>query len=184
MKLSISTILSFFCLWVVVSGCEKNRGTTIEDAFIANQPKSLDIDINNDTVIDFRIDYKWLITNDYPTSGKSLTGYIQPLNGNEILYKRNIGNLFLQKNDTIFSTSTATLTWNKYQADLVVNNGQDSTWSIISPEGINNFYLGLKLKTAVNNYIGWMKIAVQSMTGEISIVNKKLSEADFIIIGE
>jgi hypothetical protein len=169
---------------VLASGCEKSIEEKTENLNFINQPKSLDIDINSDLITDFRIDYKWLQTNDIPSSGKSLIGYIQPLNGNEILYKKDVGNLFLLKNDTVSFTPTSTMIWNKYQADLIAKNGLDSIWTILSTNLIGDLYLGFQLKTSNLNYIGWMKVDIHKNNGMISIINMKLTESESLIIEE
>jgi hypothetical protein len=90
------------CTVLLTSGCEKTRVDKTENSNLIIQPKSQDIDINNDLITDFRIDYKWIVTNDEPSSGKSLIGHIKPLNENTILYKNNVGNLFLLKTMPFF----------------------------------------------------------------------------------
>jgi hypothetical protein len=174
----------FVCTVLFTSGCEKTRDDKTENSNLIIQPKSQDIDINNDLIIDFRIDYKWLVTNDEPTPGKALIGYIKPLNENKILYKSNVGNLFLLKNDTVFLIQTSKMIWSKFQADLVTNNGKDTIWTVLSSNPINDFYLGFQLSTSIENYIGWMKVDIHKNSGIISIMNKKLTDSEFLIIEE
>lgn len=174
----------FFYLIVLTSGCKKNIDGKAEHGFIFSQPKSQDIDINNDGIMDFRIDFKLLVPDDYSSSGKSWIGYVQPLDKNEILYKQIVGNLFLQKKDTVFSTSTSTKIWYPNSANLITNTGKDSNWTILASNNIADYYLGFKLKSSSRNMIGWMKVDIQKNTGIISLANKKLTEADFLIIDE
>jgi hypothetical protein len=174
----------FVCTVLLTFGCEKTRGDKTENSYLIIQPKSQDIDINNDLITDFRIDYKWLVTNDEPSSGKALIGYVKPLNENKILYKNNVGNLFLLKNDTVFLIPATKMIWSKFQADLVTNNGKDTNWTVISSNHISDFYLGFRLSTSIKNYIGWMKVDINKNSGIISIINKKLTETEFLIIEE
>jgi len=174
----------FFYLIVLTSGCKKHVDGNAEQGFVFSQPKSQDIDVNNDGIMDFMIDYKLLVADDYSSSGKSWIGYVRPLDKNEILYKQIIGNLFLNKKDTVFSTSTSTKIWYPYSADLITNSGKDSNWTILASNNITDYFLGFKLKSSSKNQIGWMKVDIQKNSGIISLVNTKLTEADFLIIDE
>jgi|GEM_PF-3203866 len=181
MGVSLNSSIFFFCLIVLTSGCKKNSDVSV-DEYIFNELKSQDVDINGDQIMDFRIDYNRLVTDDYPSSGKSWIGFIQSLNKNAILYKPNYGNLFLQEKDTVFSVSTATRIWSPYPADLLTNSGKDAAWAILAPNTITDYYLGFKL--SAQNQIGWMKVNIHKSTGMVTLVNKKLAGADFIVIEE
>jgi hypothetical protein len=173
-----------FSLIVLTCGCEKNKEPETVNAHFINIPESLDIDINNDAITDFRIEYKELVTNDYPSSGLSMIGFLHSLNENEIVYKPFIGNLFLQQNDIIYSSEVTAAIWSRNPADLISHNGHDSAWRILSPYFLNDLFIGFKLKASAKIYIGWMKLDIDKKTGNISLLNWKLTEGDFIIIQE
>jgi hypothetical protein len=172
-------ILIFTIILIIITSCEKINNSKLPDI-----PHSDSIDIDNDSRIDFVIEYMSIVTTDIPPSYQSITGEIRPLNDNQVLHRQSKGNLFLQVNDTIRKESNTNSNWSDYAASLIGINGNnnkwDDEWSIISDLD-SDYILGIKLKDDTEQ-IGWISLNLNTKSGEISIKDKELTDSAELII--
>ena len=158
--------------------CEKINNSKMPDI-----PDMDSIDVNNDSLFDFVIEYSSIATTDIPPSHQSITGKIRPLYDNQILYRQSVGYLFLQTNDTIRKENNKNSNWIDYSASLIGINGDndkwDNDWSIISDLD-SDYFLGIKLKGDTEQ-IGWILLNLNTNNGEISIIDKELTDSNELI---
>ena len=149
-----------------------------------NIPTGYSIDIDSDNNSDFLVEYKELMTTDIPSSGGSIIGAIRPINDNQILYHNPNGHLFLEINDTIRQANGIMTTWSSFSADLTAINRRgniwENNWRILSSLK-SGYYLAFRnIKT--NNKIGWLQLHVDTLSGEIKVIDKMFSTSDELII--
>jgi hypothetical protein len=149
-----------------------------------NIPTGYSIDIDSDNKSDFLVEYKELMTTDIPSSGGSIIGAIRPINDNQILYNNPNGYLFLEINDTIRQENGIMTTWSSFSADLTAIDRQGNiwgnNWKILSSLKSGYFLAYRNIKN--NNKIGWLQFQVDTLTGEIKVLDKMLSKSDELII--
>jgi hypothetical protein len=147
-------------------------------------PKSDSIDIDNDSRFDYVIEYSSIATTDIPPSHQSITGEIRPLYDNQVLFRQSDGHLFLQTNDTIRIENNTNSNWSDYSASLIGIKGDndkwDDDWSIISDLG-SDYFIGIKVKGDIEK-IGWILLKLNTNSGEISILDKELTDSNELII--
>jgi len=169
---------------VLIISCEEGKDLT-DDNLKPEIPVNDSIDINSDQIFDFVISYKEFATYDEPSSGGSIIGSINPLNQNQLLYRKNVGYLFLDINDTIRKASNSNSDWNGYSADLVsidrVNENWNRTWTVIS-EKTNFYFLAYKLVVNDSEKIGWICLDFATINGEMFISDGDYSDNDELII--
>lgn len=166
-------------LLITLMSCEKSDSSKNPDI-----PNNDSIDVNNDSQFDFVIKYIGIATTDIPPSHQSITGVIRPLNGNQVLYRHPDDHLYLQENDTIRKENNLNSNWSENSASLVGINGDrdkwEKDWSVISALH-SDYYLGIKLN-GDTEYIGWILFNFNTSNGEISIIDKELTESNELII--
>lgn len=149
-----------------------------------NIPTGYSIDIDSDNKSDFLVEYKELMTTDEPSSGGSIIGAVRPINDNQILYHNPNGHLFLEVNDTIRQANGTMTTWSSFSADLTAidrrGNIWENNWRMLSSLK-SGYYLAFR-NIKNNNKIGWLQLQVNTLTGEIKVLDKMLSTSDELII--
>jgi hypothetical protein len=183
MKTYYLIIISFL---VVALGCEKDKDLSKTPP---ETPQLVKYDLNDDSADDFTIEYRWFTWDGINSSGDGISGTIEPLNQNSILFKRKGVTLFNQLNDTIKMEVTEPLYWETFQADLIsISNSSENNylwpneWKIQSNTTQSSYYLGVKLKENESFLIGWVKFRIEKSTGEIQIIDKKLTSDSYIVI--
>lgn len=175
----------FFTIAALIS-CSENENTA-EDLYGKRPeiPPITNIDINADTKTDFFIEYEELMTTDIPSSGGSIIGYIRPSNGFELLYHSPDGYLFFQKDDTITVENKTETFWNSYPASIVSihrhHNNWDKYWKVISTSK-TGYYLIFKKTVEDDSQIGWLKLQIDTLNGQISLIDKMISEYEKLVI--
>ena len=149
-----------------------------------NLPAGYQIDLNSDSINDFSVEYDMLQTLDHPSSGGAIIGSIRPNSENQLLYRKNIGYLFLNKNDTIKKNDFID-SWFGYNADLITlqftDNQCDSNWRILSQK-TEDYYVACKLNFNSTVYIGWMLLDFDAETGKIIVINHALDTSEILVI--
>ncbi|MBN2609961.1 MAG: hypothetical protein JXB00_00225 [Bacteroidales bacterium] len=172
---------------ILIVACEKNINLTDIDLYSLKpeMPITDSLDFNSDQIFDFVISYKEFATYDEPSSGGSITGSIRPLNQNQLLYRNNVGHLFLNINDTIRKALNSNADWSGYSADLISIDRDyqnwDRTWTILS-ENADFFFLAYKLILNNSEEIGWICLEFDTTNGKMSITDGDSSDKNELII--
>lgn len=131
----------------------------------------ISLDLNNDSLIDFIFNYKYLQTEDYPSSGMSIVLEVRSCDSNQILYSVQ-GNTSPLRDSVSIDKSAF---WIEYAISLAYINwhqhdGWDSLWSgmWIGDEGQN---LGFRIKKQGSFFYGWAKILINATYGQINLVD-------------
>lgn len=152
-----------------------------------NIPVNDTIDVNSDKMPDFVISYRELKTADQPSSGGSIIGSITPMQQNQLLYRANVGSLFLNINDVIRKTNNTNTHWLGFRSDLITihRNFQnwDSTWTILA-EQKPFYFLAYKLITQNSEEIGWICLKFDTEKGTISITDSDRTSNDELMINK
>ena len=177
------TTLLIGTLIVTLISCNKTENKLINSR--PEIPKNDSIDINFDGIIDLVITYWELETTDVPSSGGSIIGGFMPMEQNRVLYRPNIGYLFLQSKDTIRNEFNSNSQWTDYTADMVNisrnNSDWNTTWSILS-NLTSDYYLGfMQMHNSVER-IGWIQVEIDTISGKMSILDSKLTDSSEIIL--
>ena len=181
------TILIISTLIFTLISCEKTEREP-QPEIITNRPeipKNDSIDINLDGVTDFVIIYREIATGDIPSSGGSIIGSILTLDQNQVLYRPQTGNLFLQSKDTIKNENNSNSYWLDYDADIVKIDRTEYTWNSnwqILSEHTSEYYIGVKLISNDIENIGWMLTDIDTVNGKVSILESKLTDSTEIIL--
>ncbi|HET6557117.1 MAG TPA: hypothetical protein VFG54_07355 [Prolixibacteraceae bacterium] len=172
MKPFVIIILSLFFL----ISCEKNEVLLDKDKKTVKPdiPVNDTIDLNSDKIPDFVISYREFATYDLPSSGGSIIGSINPLTQNQLLYRANVGSLFLNINDIIRKANNTNARWQEFRSDLISIHRNfenwDSTWTILADEK-PFYFLAYKLILHDSEEIGWISLKFDTETGIISITD-------------
>jgi len=182
--------VALLIIGLTLFSCEKDEITdSCKKDEITDSRKiiSESIDLNSDNKPDFKIIFFELATTDIPSSAGETFRKITPIDGNSILYGGNDGYLFLQEGDVIKKEASGNYKWFSYGANLISKKrkGQiyDEFWTVLSGSNAN-YYLGIKIKEGENEKIGWVKLDFDILTGEIYLLNSKISSSDELIIHE
>jgi len=177
----IPYLLSVF-LMVMIS-CERSSEVDLDPPDF--QMNEFTIDIDQDQNADFAVVYRHLATTDFPSSSQSHIGSIVPLNGNQVLYRANIGYLFLEFGDVIRIGMNENGVWMDYSADVIsisIRRGNvDPAWTIQSNR-TSDFILGFKMTSEGIIKIGWMRLGLDRKTGAISVLDIDVSTSDELLI--
>jgi len=187
-QMELSVILLFFIIFLV--GCKKENSKSEKEYFKLNQPVSIVYDLNKDSQNDFKVDYKWLITDNINLSSPSIIGYLEPLGENQILFKTDEGNLFANLNDTIcsdYSELGLPFSWYNFPADIVTYDNitkNSGKWRILSRQSKEYYYLACKIYVDTQEQIGWIKLSIDSSTGIVKLIENNFTIGDYIVIGK
>lgn len=172
---------------ILTTSCEKSKDAVDNDLYSDKPeiPVTDSLDVNSDQIFDFVIVYNEIATLDEPSSAGRVTGSITPLNQNQLLYRNNVGWLFLDVNDTIRTFSNSNSDWSGYGANLISIGRKyqnwDGTWTVLSEK--NSFYfLAYKLVLNDSEKIGWISLEFDTINGKMSITDGDYSENDELII--
>lgn len=190
-KINDHIMKNIFCILIIMlilNACDKNDDTSLGNHNLNRPdiPINDSIDINSDNKIDFVISYKELATNDVQSSGGSIIGSISPIDNNQVLYRSNVGHLFLRVNDTIKKNDNTNSIWGGHTADIVSimrrsYENWDENWIVLSNLS-SDYYLGFKLVIGDSEEIGWFLLDVDTDSGEIIIIYSEISASTELII--
>jgi len=168
---------------ILTTACEKNKDLAYNVK--PEIPINDSLDFNSDQIFDFVISYKEFATYDEPSSGGSIIGSIRPLNQNQLLYRNNVGHLFLNINDTIRKISNSNSDWNRFSADLISIDRDyqnwDRTWTILS-KNTDFYFLAYKIILNDSERIGWVSLEFDTTNGKMSITDGDSSDKNELII--
>lgn len=152
-----------------------------------NIPVNDTIDLNSDKIPDFVISYKERATADIPSSGGSIIGSITPLQQNKLLYRENVGYLFLNITDKIRKTDNTNSSWREFSSDLISIHRSfqnwDSTWTILA-EQKPFYFLAYKLVLQNSEEIGWICLEFNTEKGTISITDSDRTSNNELMINK
>jgi hypothetical protein len=181
MKRLVLTIIFALSLGLVLINCSEND-RDLNDTDLSKRPEipiNDSLDLNSDQIFDFVISYNEFATDDKLSSGGSIIGSISPLNQNLLLYRGNVGHLFLNINDTIRKVLNTNSDWNGYSADLISidrdNQNWDRKWTILS-ENAEFYFLAYKIVLNDFEKIGWICLEFDTTNGKISITDGDISD--------
>lgn len=173
--------LSFLlCFCLLISACKNPNKINFNKI---ETPKDYSIDIDNNGQDDFEIYYKQLQTEDIPVSGASINGEIRFINNGAFfcnIYGAYSECLFLSKGDSI-KTDLATNNWNYYPVSLISIGWQNGKWDknwFVNASVSGDYYLGFKMQ----DNLGYLKLDLNTETGEIKVLDSKVTKDDFLII--
>lgn len=164
-----------------ISPTEEEVSTFDETEYPSNDT----LDVNQDGIDDFILEYTQIETNDYPSTVSSIRGSLSPLENVHGLYQLYVGHLFLAPNDTIYANDVPPITWSNYEANILhknwgINTGWSPVWEVNSSQ--NEYYFAYKLQNGSNDELGWLKLEIDTTTGEVEIVDQASSNSSFIVI--
>ncbi len=171
-------ILIITSVFLILASCSKSG--------IYFPPDNITIDINNDSINDFEIDYMSYASGEIPPMNQGVICRLFPLNDNQILYQQSTEYcLFLRLNDTIKRENNTQSIWHDNPVSLIHLDGDDDKWedewNVFYSEQKSIYYVGLKIQDSID-YIGWMSMRIDFKRGYISIVDKEMTSSDEIII--
>ncbi|MFB6344073.1 hypothetical protein ACE1ET_20310 [Saccharicrinis sp. FJH62] len=183
-------------IWIIfttfiICSCEKDDNSNENlSKNPPETPEAVSYDLNDDSVNDIKIEYRWFTWDGINSSGDGISGLIEPLNESSILLKQNEYTLFNKLNDTIRINTTEPYYWEKYLAPAFVSISNSSVndylwpseWKIQSNLNLDSYYLGIVINNSNNNLIGWIKITINKSTGDVQILDKKFTTEEFIVI--
>ncbi len=155
-------------------------------------PKNCKIDIENDGVNDFEIIYSLSTRENAGMTEKRIEGKLLPLANTFYLMSPHLVGLpvlFLAAGDSINRISSQDTIrgriWGSYTNTVIgingINDSWDDNWLVVSASETNN-YNAFKLIRKNKTKIGYMKLDFDTKTGEIKVLDSKLTTDDFLII--
>jgi hypothetical protein len=184
MKTQLYLAVGLLC---VLISCKKNDANEELSKTPPAVPKDLFCDMNGDLKNDFKFNYNWYTYDGIGISGDGIGGNITPMNDNQVLYSQDHGSLFLKETDTISITDKQFVKWSYSPASLVSvsttnDNYWPTAWRILGDTQQGYKYIGVKVANNNSYSVGWIKISINTASGDITILDKKLKTADYIIV--
>ena len=173
-----------FCLFSCEKEDKSNDDLSINPPDLSKNPPetpdAMNFDLNDDSVDDIKIEYRWIAWDGINSSGYIISGTIEPLNKSSILLKRDKNPLFNELNDTIRFNTNEPYYWEKYLHQSIVSISNSSVndylwpneWRIHSNMTMDSYYLGIRINNN-SQLVGWIQIQIDKSTGAIQILNKK-----------
>ena len=185
-----------FLFWMIIFGCSKDKGDTAFDD--VNIPENKKIDFNEDGVIDYFIRYQKTNIDELPrevdldtlTYDRSVTCQIG-IGINSIIHLYRPDPLIwklppLSVGDTLFSNPIDSKYWSHVEVPniMIIRRHNDSgiweeNWTNLTDEPL---YFGLKTKIDSDEELCWVKLKLNSITGEVNHIKHECTTADRIII--
>lgn len=155
-------------------------------------PNDQEWDLDSDSVLDFKISYTRFGWENLDVHGEGIQGSIFPINENKV-YAKGIGlTLFLRPKDSVFLHPKGKHNWSDFDNNTILCIANSSKhnflwqneWDIQSKARFEYYYLALLIKNSEKRQVGYIKLSLNSKTGQIQIVDKKFTTKEFIIITE
>ena len=162
---------------LILTSCSTNES----DNDIPSIHDSISLDIDEDGITDYNINYSGIDIDPFtPTGGVyGISGSIQPNGANELLRHSEEGLLFLRNLEEIKDIVSDPLEWNDRFSNTIVTiatknvEGEwPSNWKILSARKHSTYFVGLKLVTDSKNQLGWVEIEINRSSGSATIVDK------------
>lgn len=174
--------LSFTLILMIISCSSTDE---IQDQFTAEMPSmpdAVEIDINEDDIIDFVIDFRFVDIEPIPntnTGNFGIAGSIYPSNNNQVLTKRGAGNLFLREIEDIKESVDEPLIWSTIgfsKQILFIYTNEDGQWPVewqVSSDSVHStYFLGLKITDNNLTQLGWLELDINTSNGNVEVINK------------
>jgi len=172
--------LSFGLCILIFSGCTKDEncptgGLTNE---IPSIPSSIEIDVDDNGTVDYRIEYSQVLV-ESPCSSSGIVGSLKQYDENEILNERQGKDLFLRDLEEIKDNVVEPLFWSKTSNVSItsVYNHDPTTkwqaeWDVNSKIEHSSYFIGLNLISDDIETLAWLELEINTNNGNISIINK------------
>lgn len=162
---------------LILTSCSRNESSSD----IPSINDSIEIDIDEDGIADYRIEYSGVDIEPLTLSGGvfGIDGSLQPYGKNEILLHSEEGYLFLRNLEEIEENVVEPLKWRSTFSSSIVTiatiNAEGewpNKWKINSDSEHSTYFLGLKLVTDFDIQLAWIEIDINTINGSVSIVDK------------
>ena len=176
LNMKVQFILVFFSL-IYLLACNKDEPTIETFTPIILGP--IDLDIDEDGVTDYVIEYKLVDIEPIDSLGGVLgrEGMLKPLGANEVLRSTEGRSLFLRDLDLIEENVEEPLRWRDTFSSTLVSiktiNAEGEwpdKWQINSEEEYPSYFLGLKLVSDNEIKLAWLEIEINEDDGRIMIL--------------
>jgi hypothetical protein len=163
---------------------------TKETYYIPSRHETKEFDLNNDLINDVRIQYIAMTWDGVGPDGTGdlIEGEILPINNTRLLSKEVSGSLFPPLKDTLHFQMKSPYSWDVSSHNLVeirtYINKWPKVWTVNFAEASEYFYIAFVKTTDTRNQLGWIRIKIDTSTGLIEIIDTKISDQDFLIIGK
>lgn len=166
-----------FALVLILTGCSLNEFSSE----MPSVPDSVEIDLNEDGINDFVVKFSIVDIDSFDEDhgGTGIVGSIDPSNSNQVLLKKDKGNLFLRKTEDIKESVDAPLSWSKAGFSkqlLFIHNNSDgewqNKWKIDSDSNHSSYFLGLKIVNDNSTQLGWVELDINKKDGTVKVVKK------------
>lgn len=180
------SLLLFFLAYLLI-GC-KEKWDPFEKPV---PPEDKEYDINDDQIIDFKIKYQLWTWDGLNSSGDMYSCEVVPVNNARLLVHNDSGLLPCQVNDTIFHQVITPFRWASTYYDIpfllsIISDsrtGWQREWTTKNNVKRDFYYISFKMPAADKEYLGWIKLKINNLTGEIEITDRQLNSSDYLIIG-
>lgn len=169
-------------LSIFIISCSKTDEVT--DVSNRVTPLALPVDMNDDGVSDFKIEFNTTITDG---SAEVMTGYLFPLNGTQILINSSTGySMFLEPLDVVVANPGSTLSYQPSIVPVIKKRVQETSWTVnsiryLDQAHMNPAYIGVKFLVGDVWYIGWAKFQFDTSNAEPTLVAKKYALDNCVI---
>jgi|GEM_PF-1878207 len=183
--MKIYSILFVFITATFFTSCSKNETTqnVLGASDLIALPDDLELDVNNDGLVDYTIEYNYTDIEPFPNTNIGnfgIFGMINPNDQNQVLTKKQEGNLFLRDVNDISEFVNEPLVWSKVGFSKVIlelytdQNGKwYSNWGVNSDKTYDSYFLGLKFYNSIGAMeLGWVEFEVNVRTGEVGILDR------------
>lgn len=145
-------------------------------------PLDYTMDIDGDSIDDFSIHYSSIATLDIPASHISISGSIEPLNQNKLLWADKGKLLMLQKIDSNHFIQPKNSFWTKEECLLVSISANKEVWqkewTVLSEEP---FYLVAQIVKEGQHLIACLKLSLNKDNGKVELIDKCISRQTMML---
>jgi len=166
---------------LVFLGCRKNEPEIIQI------PKNIELDLNQDDKVDFRIVYSQQAI-EYPIdpspSSEVVIGKFVSVEDNQILKREQESILFLNEIEQIVDDPITPYFWgsngDEFSSSIMIigqtSDGKDwkDEWQILNEEVKDSYLIGFKLLEQNSNQLGFIEFSIDKQTGQFEIFNIEL----------
>lgn len=175
-KISFLVGLSF----LIFSTCTKSELSNELTSEIPVTPNAIEIDIDENGVVDYRIKYSSVQVEGLTISG-GIVGVLEPYGENEILNKRQGDDLFLRNLEEVTKNVSEPLFWSSTSIVSIVaiynhspTNEWRTKWDISSDMDFPSYFIGVNMINDDVSQLGWIELEINTTNGNISISDKGL----------
>ena len=187
MKREIQFLFGITFFTLISIGCNKEEWDPSQRPV---KPEDKEFDLNDDQIIDFKLMYRnWTWDGAY-SCGDVISCEFVPENNNQVLLHRDLGLLFGQINDTVFNQVQSPYLWETsiyhipFLLSIASNNatGWEKEWTTKNDVKKEFYYLSFKIFVDSKENLGWIKLKINNLSGQVDITDKQLTDQNHIII--